>query len=153
MGPNINGDEHQEVFCCPISKTKSGHDTCRLHELRKHPIQLTTCPISRIDGSQVISEEFWPHVQVVVALSRSSRKEVQVRISVFSGTLLEEYCWNDRHGIEKTFCPVADSLEVGSLFFAATVIVDVGGIEMRRLEEIRIRSGSYGGVPMGFGFE
>ncbi|GJT50855.1 hypothetical protein Tco_0977012 [Tanacetum coccineum] len=128
-------------------------------------------------------KNLWPHVQVVVAsspdenpfyqLSRSSRKEVQVRISVFSGTLLEEYCWNDRHGIEKTFCPVADSLDLLIYKRSRFLILcsnrdcrcrwdrDVGGIElfsvatssMRRLEEIRIRSGSYGGVPMGFGFE
>ncbi|GJS48456.1 hypothetical protein Tco_0598577 [Tanacetum coccineum] len=43
-------------------------------------------------------------------LSRSSRKEVQVCVSVFSGTLSEGYRWKDRHGIEKTFCRVAKSL-------------------------------------------
>ncbi|GJX20873.1 hypothetical protein Tco_0223550 [Tanacetum coccineum] len=105
-------------------------------------------------------KNFWPHVQVVVAsspdenpfyqLSRSSRKEVQVRISVFSGTLLEEYCWNDRHGIEKTFCPVADSLD--NLLFTSIIFATLTKAR-RRLEEIRIRSGSYGGFPMGFGFE
>nr|GEY38711.1 uncharacterized protein [Tanacetum cinerariifolium] len=36
-------------------------------------------------------KNFWPHVQVVVALSRSSRKEVRVCIFVFSGTLSEGY--------------------------------------------------------------
>ncbi|GJT65991.1 nascent polypeptide-associated complex subunit beta-like protein [Tanacetum coccineum] len=47
-------------------------------------------------------------------LSRSSRKEVQVHASVFSGTLPEGYRWKDRHGIEKTFCRVANSLaEIG----------------------------------------
>ncbi|GKC78373.1 hypothetical protein Tco_1129147 [Tanacetum coccineum] len=43
-------------------------------------------------------------------LSRSSRKEVQVRVSVFGGTLPEGFQWKDRHGIEKTLCRVANSL-------------------------------------------
>ncbi|GJX46703.1 hypothetical protein Tco_0271893 [Tanacetum coccineum] len=42
-------------------------------------------------------------------LSRSSRKEVQVCVSVFSGTLPEGYRWKYRHGIEKTLCRVANS--------------------------------------------
>ncbi|GJS37510.1 hypothetical protein Tco_0535892 [Tanacetum coccineum] len=57
-------------------------------------------------------KNFWPHVQVVDALSRSSRKAVQVRVSVFSGTLSKGYQWKDRHGIEKTFCRVAKSLGI-----------------------------------------
>ncbi|GKA83480.1 hypothetical protein Tco_0805075 [Tanacetum coccineum] len=55
-------------------------------------------------------KNLWPHVQVVDALSQSSSKEVQVRVSVFSGTLSEGYRWKDRHGIEKTFRRVAKSL-------------------------------------------
>ncbi|GKE47092.1 hypothetical protein Tco_1478350, partial [Tanacetum coccineum] len=58
-----------------------------------------------------------PHVQVVIASSpdkNPSRKEVQVRVFYFSGTLSEGYQWKDRHGIGKTLCRVANSLSMDS---------------------------------------
>ncbi|GJR03568.1 hypothetical protein Tco_0526552 [Tanacetum coccineum] len=71
------------------------------------PLQFIINLLSLLAALMVVKlsvKNFWPHVQVVVALSRSSRKEVRVRVSVFSGTLSEGYRWKDRHGIEITFC-------------------------------------------------
>ncbi|GKB77055.1 hypothetical protein Tco_0943950, partial [Tanacetum coccineum] len=76
-------------------------------------------------------KNFWPHVQVVVALSRSSRKEVRVCVSVFSDTLLEGYRWKDRHGIEITFCLTVRML--GSNF-VSPVITAVTSTKIAKLE-------------------